>query len=120
MTATPENRGTRKAKYNLWQERIENWKNSGLTQKQFCKEHQLKKSTFLYWHLKFNREKRVRNLLPVTITSDNNPPSSLLGSSGVSFCVNQRYTIQLAEQFNSQTLAKLIDFLEAQSCSLII
>ena len=39
---------TRKAKYELWQERIENWKNSGLTQEQFCQEDHLKKSTFLY------------------------------------------------------------------------
>jgi hypothetical protein len=70
MTATtPGNSGTRKAKYVLWQERIENRKSSGLTQEQFCLENQLKKYTFLYWHLKFNREKRMKNLLPVTITA---------------------------------------------------
>ncbi len=119
MIATPQKSSTRKAKYDLWQERIEIWKNSGLTQDQFCQEHQLKKSTFLYWHLKFNREKRVSKLLPVTIKSDNQP-SSLSRSSGVSLSINRRYTIQLEEQFNSQTLAKLIDFLEAQTCSLII
>jgi transposase-like protein len=38
-----------KALKDLWQERISNWKSSGISIKSWCREHGIAPSTFAYW-----------------------------------------------------------------------
>jgi hypothetical protein len=106
---------TRQSKRIFWKQCIDPWKRSGLTQDRFCLEHQLKKPTFQYWQTKFKREGNPTRLIPVTIAPDDTSAShtQTTPSSGISLTLKQRFTIQLEERFNSQTLAKLIDLLEA-------
>jgi len=104
---------TRKARPSFWKQQIEKWKTSGLSQAQFCLEHNLIKSTFQYWRWKFNQENKLHPLLPVTVTPDTKTESSP-GASGISICVKGRFIVQLKERFCSSTLSKLIDILEAR------
>ena len=48
---------TLESKRTLWQQRINNWKISGLTQKAFCQKHQLNIHQFGYWNKRFNSDK---------------------------------------------------------------
>jgi transposase-like protein len=59
--------------------RIESWKQSGLSQNQFCKEENLSTSTFNYWLKKYKQEKDlvanadskpVKTFLPVEVTQE--------------------------------------------------
>lgn len=43
------NPSARRSSASRWQAHINNWKNSGLTQSAYCKQHKLKPSTFSYW-----------------------------------------------------------------------
>lgn len=55
MTNTLEEKRT------LWQQHINDWKISGLTQKAFCQTHQLNIHQFGYWNKRFNPAKSASN-----------------------------------------------------------
>lgn len=97
----------------FWEQQIENWKTSELSQAKFCLKHNLILSTFQYWKYKFNRENKPHSLLPVIITPDIDTHSPSDGS-GISICIKERFILQLEKQFCSSTLSKLISVLEAQ------
>lgn len=44
-------------KRQLWHQHIQNWKNSGQSQKAYCENHQLKPHQFWYWQRQFNNAK---------------------------------------------------------------
>ena len=48
------------AKRDHWQQQIDNWQRSGLSQKQYCLSHSLALSTFCYWKKRLNRQDPVR------------------------------------------------------------
>lgn len=103
-------------KRNLWKHHIESWEKSGLAQTEYCRQHSLKVYDFRYWKKRFHTSMEPESpskLIPVKLTEEVKP-GPVLDSSGVSLSLDHRYTIHLAETFNSQTLSKLIDFLEAK------
>lgn len=70
-------------KHKLWQERVNDFRSSGLTCKAWCNEHQVSTSTMGYWVRKLDRsEKESSNQEPVfaklpsehELTSKNNTP----------------------------------------------
>jgi|GEM_PF-741844 len=102
---------TPQPKQNFWSQQIENWKQSGLSQVQYCLEHNLKKHTFYYWRAKLDQDCEPQPLLPVTIIPDS-PPVSYSNTSGISLSIGGRFIIQLEEGFSGTALSKLIDILE--------
>ena len=67
-------------KLDQWKERITEWQDSGITREVFCRERDLKISTFSYWRTKINKLERceseptvkgnfIRYSLPTTTTS---------------------------------------------------
>lgn len=106
--------GKREAKQSYWKQLIQNWRDSGLTQVQFCKENQLKKPTFMYWKSKFDqKEDAPTTLLPVSILPDR-VSLSPQSSSGVSLSIGNRFTIHLESRFDTGTLSDLIELLETR------
>jgi hypothetical protein len=49
-----------------WYERIEDWKQSGLTQKAFCERHHLGLASFQRWRRIFMTQVQPRELSPVS------------------------------------------------------
>ena len=47
-------------KQDYWKEQIQNWKISGLSQKQYCLDHSLALSTFCYWKRRLNKPAEVQ------------------------------------------------------------
>jgi hypothetical protein len=105
---------SQRIKKNLWKHHIESWKKSGLSQAEYCRQHTLKAYVFGYWKKRFRSPQEPdypSKMLPVKLISE--AKSELApDSSGISLSLDQRYTIHLAETFNSHTLSKLIDILE--------
>ena len=106
----------RRAKRNIWKHHIESRKNSGLSQAEYCRQHSLKVYDFQYWKKRFKSPQEPDcppKLLPVKLTSsDQSEP--VIGSSGISLQITDRYVVQLGIEFNSSTLSKLIDMLEVR------
>lgn len=93
-------------KQQLWSDRIADWKDSGLSQKRYCLQHQLTYSTFVYWR---GRLKRLNgddpapgkvNFLPVTLKQENQATLTLR--------VNGRYSIEIHPGFDPDLLGKVI------------
>lgn len=93
-------------KQQLWSDHITAWKDSGLSQKQYCDQHQLIYSTFVYWR---GRLKRLNgdglasgkvNFLPVRLKQDNQVTLTLR--------INDRHSIEIRPGFDSDLLGKII------------
>ena len=67
-----------------WQALVNQQKQSGLTQKEFCKEHQLAASTFAYYSSVFGNKKKKyseisnNNFIPIEIKNSSKSKSSEL------------------------------------------
>jgi len=110
---------TRQSKRTSWSHHINAWQKSGLTQVQYCLKHQLNKHTFTYWKSKLTKQPPLPSLIPVTLRPDIRQNSSSL-HSGIALSFNDRFSIELENGFNNDTLLKLIHLLENRSCSSII
>lgn len=101
------------SKAEFWRRHIENCSRSPLTQGQYCREHSLALSTFGYWkkRLRMPSQPSVR-FYPLTVQSvqKTNTASSTAGLS-LYFC-NDKFRIELAENFSAACLQKLITTLE--------
>lgn len=104
---------SRKAKRIYWQHRIADWKESGLSQKQYCREHQLKLPTFQYWKSKVERQSLTKSLLPVTLKPSSSSATQSF-PSGISISVKDHISIQLEICFNRDTLLDVLDLLESR------
>ena len=80
---------THTALQNKWYKHIQAWKQSNLSQKAYCDQHNLKSSQLSYWSRKFEQAKVPQaatlapaNFVPVTVSEapqikDNNTPPNL-------------------------------------------
>jgi hypothetical protein len=93
-----------------WQEHIDAWKDSGLTQKVFCETHHLSFGSFRRWRRLFKAEavatpnERVR-FVPVKVTE---PTDSILT---VRF--QEDWRIEVPSGFNPQLLQQVIQVLRS-------
>ncbi|MCP4297240.1 MAG: hypothetical protein GY786_16690 [Proteobacteria bacterium] len=102
-----------RAKRKFWALHIKKCEKSGLSQIGYCKQHNLNKHTFGYWKTKINLENRIKpkSLLPVLITPDINHADTT-SHSGISLRVQEQFILGFENQFNPDTLSRLIDLLE--------
>ena len=98
------------AKRKYWQQQINNWKTSELSQKHYCRSHSLALSTFCYWKSKINKsEPTTPRFYPLTI------PTSPTNSSDADLLLlvgSKRFQIQIKENFSPSALKRLIATLE--------
>ena len=101
---------TNEPKKIFWQEQIRNWQNSGLSQKEFCRNRSLALSTFTFWKRKIARSETAQmKFYPVPV-----PPSRGQGVySGLQLhIVEKRFAVDIGEDFSETTLRRLISTLE--------
>ena len=101
-------RGAERQRY--WQDHIGRWRSSGMTQKDYCQKNGLKWSTFHYWR------KRLQELsAPVSLIQLALGPGQ--GSQvvqdwpGLVLVIGNRYKVQVGDEFNPATLARLVQTL---------
>ena len=99
----------RQAKRYFWEQQIKDWKDSGLTQGQYCQKRNLKMSTFLYWRRKLDLDSKKNLLIPVSIQPESEISSTSV-SSGVSLTFND-CLIQIHKGFDQNTLLELLQVL---------
>lgn len=88
----------------LWQQRIDQWKASGLSQKQFCKDNDLKFYTFQYWVRKLCTSSDVASKSSAEFIPVNVQPQSLtqiqIGACTIQLPASEAaaFLVQLNEQ----------------------
>jgi len=99
----------RRQKAESWRKHLAAWKNSGLSQVQYCQEHHLKKNTFLYWRKKLGKGNETFSLVPVTVDEEPRPVLS-----GLTLCYSDRFCVELSVDFDAPSLKRLVEVLESR------
>lgn len=97
-----EHRTGSENKQQRWSDRIAAWKDSELSQKQYCDQHQLTYSTFVYWRSRLKRlngddlaSGKVR-FLPVRFKQDN--------EAALTLWIDDRHRIEIRPGFDPDLL----------------
>ena len=100
----------REANRQHWFDRIETWKQSGLTQKAFCEQQQLGLGSFQRWRGIFMRGEKPEassavSFLPVNVTVDK--------ASSLALLIDDQLRIEIPAGFDPVTLKQVIQALLA-------
>jgi hypothetical protein len=93
-----------------WQEHIERWRSSGMTQKDYCRKNGLKWSTFHYWRKRLQELSSPVSLIQVALSPGR---GSRVGQDwpGLVLLIGDNYRVQVGDEFNPATLARLVQTL---------
>jgi hypothetical protein len=105
-----------KSKKEFWKHHIESCSQSGLSQNRYCKENGLALSTFSYWKRQLAKRSQATKPKFYPLTLQAPPSTSPAGKdSGLSLYLgNDKYRIELSEDFSPGCLKKLISVLQRQ------
>lgn len=99
-------------KEKVWESRIADWKHSGLSQRQYCLEHELALATFCWWRKRLRERPENRGMntfveIPRARTVGVQPG----GSAGIRISVG-RYMLAVTGAIDREQLASVLDVLE--------
>lgn len=104
------------SKQKHWCNHISCWKKSGLTQREYCLRQELAISIFSYWIRKFGKgaaKPGPTRFYPLTVTGASASPAHQGFHTGVRLSVcNDKFKIDLEEEFSKTTLKRLVAILE--------
>jgi len=91
-----------KAKQELWTSHVEAWKESGLSQIDYCRHHDLSKHRFTYWKCKLDKQNTPIKFIHLT-------GNSVLSQkrTSISLALGE-YKIEIGDGFRPETLSTLI------------
>jgi len=94
-----------------WKERIEGWRQSGLTQTEYCRVNDLNWHRFVYWKKRLKKEEPVVSFVPVNIGALPRPhyPDR---TTAIRVLVGNRFKIEIAHGFDARLLGQVLLTLE--------
>jgi hypothetical protein len=95
-----------------WKERIDNWRQSGLKQNEYCRRHDLNWHQFVYWKKRLiAKEPTTVSFVPVTLGAleRREPP---LNGALLKVQVGGRFKIEIEQGFDAHLLWQVIHALE--------
>ena len=94
-------------KRRFWKQQIQQWKDSGLTQTEFCHLHNLKPHQLTYWKKRFQPAQAPISLVELKWESNfQTPPCS--NPSPLRLIVNEQLRIDVDRGFDPLTLQQLV------------
>ena len=89
----------------IWSDTITSWKQSGLSQRAYCEQHQLALGTFTYWRgrlkkLEAGNHAHKPRFLPVTLQQRSDHSLTLL--------INGRHHLEIKSDFDPDLLSKVV------------
>ena len=100
-------------KYNFWQKHLEAWKQSNITQAEYCRRNGLASKSFTYWKSRITSSAaRQISFVPVTVRPES--VRTVEEESYLRVVLQNGLKIEVAETFNPSTLKKLIRTIEAE------
>jgi hypothetical protein len=111
-------------KRSFWQKHIQGWRESGISQVGYCREHGLKETAFTYWKGKLTLARSAVSgtspisLVPIGVKVNVEPKPSpqaitpqLIVAKPLVVVVDGHYRIEVSGDFESATLGKLVSTL---------
>ena len=101
----------------FWENHIEQWITSGLSQAEYCRQHDISSNRFTYWKYKFKREKSASGIVPVPISTLSSLTSGKpVSSCELRLCIDSRYDLFIQENASCSLLEKVITVVDKISC----
>ena len=101
-----------KQKRAFWKQQLESWRSSGMTQKAYCRQHELKEHQFVYWKKRFVQTDAGITFVPLKIRPSMPTPSAM-HSSVLRLFVKGDLQIEIGPDFDPQLLRRLITALRS-------
>ncbi|MDX9897103.1 IS66 family insertion sequence element accessory protein TnpA [Desulfofustis limnaeus] len=105
----------RRTKQSFWQHHIDDWRQSGKSQRRYCLAHGLALATFGYWRRKI-REGRTEkpHFYPLVLSGQSfRSKTTHMSHSGLRVVLgNNRFTIEIDDHFSPAVLRDLVTTLE--------
>ena len=96
----------------FWKKQIDYWKRSGLSQKQFCQEKDLKFCTFKYWRQKLSRKDEGISFVPIRLIEKDTPVLLKNELSGLTIRCSDHFFVDLSVGFDVDSLKRLVKVFE--------
>ena len=95
-------------KRSYWKQHIDSWQETGLTQAEYCRRHNLKHHQLVYWKKRFLRTETDVTFVPLKLDDllMDRPPQP----DRPSLCleINNRFKVEIRAGFDAQLLRQLI------------
>jgi hypothetical protein len=94
-------------KRSYWKQHIDAWQKTGLTQVEYCRQHNLKHHQLVYWKKRFLKTETDVSFVPIKLEDLLDIPASPENAS-LSLVVNNHFKIEIRPGFDVQLLRQLI------------
>jgi len=95
-------------KRSYWKQHIDSWQETGLTQTEYCRRHNLKHHQLVYWKKRFLRNETGVSFVPLKLDDllMDRPPQPERQSLRLE--INNRFKVEIRAGFDTQLLRQLI------------
>lgn len=95
-----------------WQQHIDEWQRSGLSQQDYCRIHGIALATFGYWRRKLKRNESAKpRFYPLVVSTEKDAEIISHENSGLRVLLG-RFAIEIGDQFSPAVLQRLVTTLE--------
>jgi hypothetical protein len=94
-------------KRRFWEQQIQRWRDSGLTQTEFCRLQNLKPHQLTYWKKRFHRTQAPVSLVELQLGSASQSHTCSSGSP-LRLILDEQYRIDIDRGFDPVTLQQLV------------
>ena len=94
-------------KRTYWKQHIASWQETGLTQAEYCRQHNLKHHQLVYWKKRFLKTETEVSFVPLKLEELLAIPARP-ESASLSLVINNHFKIEIRAGFDAQLLRQLI------------
>ena len=94
-------------KRTYWKQHIESWQETGLTQAEYCRRHNLKHYQLVYWKKRFLKSETDVSFVPLHL-KDLLDIASQPDSASLCLVIDNHFKIEIRAGFDAQLLRQLI------------
>lgn len=91
-----------KARTDFWRVHIEQWAETGLSQREYCRQNNLRPNRFTYWKVKFNKTNQPMELVQVPLPFQHFTPS------GLKLNIGRDLQVEIPDGFKKETLEQVL------------
>jgi hypothetical protein len=91
----------------LWKQHIDSWQETGLTQVEYCRQHNLKHHQLVYWKKRFLKTETDVSFVPLKLEDLLDIPTQPDRTS-LSLLINNHFKVEIRPGFDAQLLRQLI------------
>ncbi|MEJ2731314.1 MAG: transposase [Deltaproteobacteria bacterium] len=94
-------------KRSYWKQHIDSWQETGLTQAEYCRQHNLKPHQLVYWKKRYLKTETDVSFVPLNLEDLLDSPAEP-DHSALSLILNNQFKIQISAGFDAKLLRQLI------------